>query len=100
MPDIGVAIFGFGYIFAGYATQAYVVDAFLEFNASAGAASQLLRNIFAFVFPLFAPSLYNRLGYGLGNTMLASIGAIFALPAPFVLWKYGEKLRQKRAGIV
>ncbi|KAF2652357.1 major facilitator superfamily transporter [Lophiostoma macrostomum CBS 122681] len=100
MPDIGAAIFGCGYISAGYAAQAYVVDAFLEFNASAGAASQLLRNIFAFAFPLFGPSLYDRLGYGLGNTVLASISAVLALPAPLVLWRYGEQLRQKRVNSV
>ena len=98
MPDIGTAIFGFGYIWGTYATQAYVTDAFLEFNASAGAASRFLSNIFACVFPLFGPAMYKNLGYGVGNTVMASIAALFALPAPLVLWKYGERLRQKGKG--
>lgn len=95
MPDIGVAIFGCGYIASGLAVQAYVTDAFLEYNASAGAASQLIRNIFAFAFPIFAPSLYASLGYGLGNTLLAVIAITIGLPGPLILWKYGEMLRAK-----
>lgn len=95
MPDIGIAIFGAGFIAGGQAAQAYIVEAFLDYTASAAAASQLLRNIFAFAFPIFAPSLYSSLGYGLGNTLLAAVAIVLGLPAPYILWKYGERLRAK-----
>ncbi|KAF2012782.1 major facilitator superfamily transporter [Aaosphaeria arxii CBS 175.79] len=93
MPDIGVAILGYGLISSSYAAQAYIVDAFLEYNASATAAAMLLRSIFAFVFPIFAPQLYDNLGYGRGNSVLAGLAVILGFPAPILLWKYGERLR-------
>jgi hypothetical protein len=95
----GIAVFGCGYIIGGTATQSYVVEAFLEYTASAGAASMLLRNIFAFAFPIFAPALYASLGYGIGNTILAAMSIALGIPAPFILWRYGARLR-KKGGVV
>ncbi|KAF2795314.1 major facilitator superfamily transporter, partial [Melanomma pulvis-pyrius CBS 109.77] len=95
VPDVGIAIFGCGYIVGGTAAQAYIVEAFLDHTASAGAATQLLRNVFAFAFPIWGPTLYSRLGYGWGDTVMAVIGICFGIPGPFILWKYGEKLRAK-----
>ena len=95
----GIAIFGCGYIVGTMAAQAYIVEAYPDYTASAGAASMLPRNIFAFAFPIFAPGLYKSLGYGIGNTVLASIAVVLGVPAPFVLWKYGARLRRK-GGVV
>ncbi|KAF2637878.1 hypothetical protein P280DRAFT_406642, partial [Massarina eburnea CBS 473.64] len=47
----------------------YIIEAISGYTESAGAASNPPRNIFAFVFPIFAASLYNRLGYSFGNTV-------------------------------
>jgi hypothetical protein len=80
---------------SGNAAMAYIIEAFIDHTASSGAATQLLRNIFAFGFPIFAPSLYKTLGYGVGDTVLAAIALCCGIPAPLVLWKYGEKLRAK-----
>jgi hypothetical protein len=80
---------------SGTAAMAYIVEAFIDHTASAGAATQLLRSFFAFAFPIFAPRLYKTLGYGVGDTVLAAIALCCAIPAPLVLWKYGEKLRAK-----
>jgi hypothetical protein len=91
--QIGIAIFGCGYIVAGYAAQTYVVDAFLDCTASTGAASQFPRNMFAFGFPVFAPSMFKNLGYGMGNTVLAVISIVVGLPLACILWIYGKKLR-------
>lgn len=93
VPDIGIAIFGCGIILNTQAMQAYVTDAFLKYVASASAASQFLRNIFGFAFPIFAPALYYRIGYGWGNSLLAFAFIVLGWPAPFLLWKYGAKLR-------
>jgi ABC-type spermidine/putrescine transport system permease subunit II len=60
----------------------------------------LPRNIFAFAFPIFAPGLYNSLGYGIGNTVLAAIAVVLGVPAPFILWRYGERLRRKGSIVV
>lgn len=92
--DVGVGVFGCGIILGTMMMQAYVMDAFPEHVASATAASQFLRYIFAFALPIFAPSMYTSLGYGWGNSLLACIFLIFGVPAPFVLWKWGAKLRE------
>lgn len=94
-PDIGIAIFGCGIIVGTQAMQAYVMDSFRKYVASASAASQLLRSITGFAFPLFAPQMYHSLGYGWGNSRLAFLFIAIGMPAPLILWRYGERLREK-----
>lgn len=95
LPDIGIAIFSCGIIIGTQAMQAYVMDSFANHVASATAASQLLRNIAGFAFPLFAPKMYHTLGYGWGNSLMAFVFIALGLPAPIILWKYGARLRRK-----
>jgi MFS family permease len=95
LPDIGTAIFGCIIIVGTQAMQAYVMDAFRKHVASASAASQLLRSIAGFAFPLFAPQMYQTLGYGWGNSLLDFLFMAIGIPAPLILWKYGAKLRAK-----
>lgn len=94
-PDIGIAIFGCGLILNTQAMQAYVMDAYRTYVASAAAASQFLRSIFGFAFPLFAPLMYRQLGYGWGNSLLAFLFLALGVPAPLLLWRYGAKIRAK-----
>ena len=95
MTDIGIAVFGCGIILGTQAMQAYVMDAFSKYTASATAASQLLRSIAGFAFPIFAPQLYKTLGYGWGNSLLAFMFMAIGMPAPLLLWRFGAKLRAK-----
>lgn len=95
IPDIGIAIFGCGIILNTQALQAYVMDAFHQYVASASAASQFLRSVAGFAFPIFAPAMYQRLSYGWGNTLLAVTFMVLGWPAPFLLWRYGATLRAK-----
>jgi multidrug resistance protein len=94
-PDIGIAIFGCGIILNTQAMQAYVTEAYLGYVASASAASQFLRSITGFAFPIFAPALYNVLGYGWGNSVLAFAFLVLAAPAPIILWLFGARMRAK-----
>ncbi|KAH8591091.1 major facilitator superfamily domain-containing protein [Bisporella sp. PMI_857] len=48
-----------------------------------------------FGLPLFAPEMYEKSGYGWGNTLLATLGMVLGWPAPALLWKYGEWLRNR-----
>ncbi|CAG8890149.1 unnamed protein product [Penicillium egyptiacum] len=93
--DIGAAVFGCGVILSTQAMQQYVMESYREYVASANASSQFLRSIFGFCFPIFAPALYDRLGYGWGNSALAFILIGFGVPAPFIIWVYGARLRAK-----
>lgn len=96
VTDIGAGVFGCGVILSTQAMQAYVMETYRSHVASAAAASQFLRNVFGFAFPIFAPSLYTRLGYGWGNTTLSIIFCLLMIPAPFFLWKFGARLRGMR----
>ncbi|GMM38887.1 hypothetical protein DASC09_062260 [Saccharomycopsis crataegensis] len=73
----------------------YVVDMNPRYSASSNAALSLFRSIFGFVFPIFAPKMYNDIGYGWGNTIFFFTGVILGIPFPFYVYKYGEKLRIK-----
>ena len=95
LPDIGALILAVGTIAGIQSIQAYVVDAYSRYAASGMAAIQVLRSLAGFGFPLFAPAMYNALGYGWGNSLLAFVAIIIGVPAPLMLWKYGAVLREK-----
>ncbi|EDR04269.1 MFS polyamine transporter [Laccaria bicolor S238N-H82] len=91
--DIGIALVGGGMILVFQAMQTYVVDAFTLHAASALAAVSCLRSLAGFGFPLFATPMYNKLGYGKGDTILACVCIALGCPAPFLFWKYGRRIR-------
>lgn len=93
-PNVGIAIFSAGTTIGTQCQTAYLVDAYPEFTASAMAATLVMKDIAGFTFPLFAPGLYKTLDYGWGNTLLAGIAIILGLPMPWILWKYGARLRE------
>ncbi|KAF1992319.1 MFS multidrug transporter-like protein [Aulographum hederae CBS 113979] len=95
VPNIGAAIIAAGTIIGFQLIQTYIVDAYTRFAASAIAAATVLRSLAGFGFPLFAPAMYNALDYGWGNSVLGFIAIAVGIPAPILLWKYGETLRGK-----
>jgi multidrug resistance protein len=95
VPNIGAAIFAAGTIVGFQCVQTYIVDSYTRYAASAIAAATVLRSLAGFGFPLFAPYIYRALGDGWGNTLLAFIAILLGIPAPLLLWKYGEKLRKR-----
>ncbi|KAJ7364851.1 MFS polyamine transporter [Mycena albidolilacea] len=95
VPDIGIALVGAGTILNFQSIQIYIVDAFALYAASALAAVGCLRAIFGFAFPLFAKQMYEKLGYGKGDTVLAVISIVIGCPSPWLLWTYGRQLRMR-----
>lgn len=93
--DTGIFLTTFGMQLLGMPLQAYVIDSYPEHASSALAASQFLRSLTAFLFPLFAPSMYTALGYGWGNSTVALVGMGLGVPAPLLLWYFGARLRAK-----
>jgi multidrug resistance protein len=76
------------------AMQTYLVDAFVQYAASALAANTVLRSLMGGLLPLCGLSLYSKLGYGWGNSLLAFISlALVPIPALFSL--YGERIRNR-----
>ncbi|KAJ5726104.1 uncharacterized protein N7483_007461 [Penicillium malachiteum] len=80
----------------GILFNVYMIDAYTKYAASAIAAGNILRSMSAALLPLVGIPLYDRLGYGWGNTLLAFIslglGGMF-----FLIRKYGEEWRNKFA---
>ena len=86
---------------------AYVLTSFS--SSLALAAIAFLRSLAGFGFPLFAPAMYNALGYGKGDTVLAVVAIVVGCPAcvltfpaiqasnliyrPWLFWFYGERIR-------
>ncbi|KAI0894752.1 putative florfenicol exporter [Annulohypoxylon nitens] len=94
MVDIGAVFFTCGSSILAQSLLAYTLDLFGDVGASANAATRFLSNVMGFVFPIFAPQLYDRLGYGWGNSLLAFIFVALGLPMPIILWFWGKKLRE------
>ena len=94
VPDIGIAFVGAGTILNFQSIQTYVIDTFTLHAASALAAVTFLRSCAGFGFPLFAPAMYNALGYGTGDSILGAVAIVVGCPAPWIFWKYGQRIRQ------
>jgi hypothetical protein len=71
----------------------YLVDEFVPYAASALAASVIIRSIMGAVIPLAGRQMYAKLGFGWGNSLLAFIITVL-LPIPWLLYKYGERMRK------
>lgn len=93
MPSIGTAIFGFSFCCVFQSLQGVLIDS-IKFSASALAASAVFRSICGFTYPLFANTMYSKMGYGMANTMFAIIAIVIGVPFPIILFKYGESIRE------
>ena len=94
-PNMGAAIYAAGTIIGFQCLQTYVVDGYQRFAASAVGAASTLRSLAGFGFPLFAPYMYNKLGLGWGNSLLGFLAVGLGIPAPLLLWRYGQALRAR-----
>jgi MFS family permease len=91
--NAGALVLSAGYVVGYVCSQTYVVDCYARHAASASAAVVVVRSLAGFGFPLFAPAMLRALDYGWSNTLLALLCVALGLPAPFLLWRYGERLR-------
>lgn len=94
VPNIGCVIVAIGMIIGFQCSQAYTTDAYeAQYAASAASVGAFMRTMCGFSFPLFAPRMYEKLGLGWGNSLLAFLTLGLALVSPVLLWFYGPKLR-------
>ena len=94
VPIIGLALCGFSVAVTLLPAFSYIFHAFGIYSASAIAAIITLRYITGVLLPLSGPTLYERFGQGIGNTVLASLAAVF-IPIPTVLLIWGERIRAR-----
>lgn len=75
--------------------QAYVLDCYPVYAASANGSLTVLRCIAGFSFPLFAPAMYRGFGYGWTSTILAAVAMLIGISSLFLLRAYGSELGGK-----
>ena len=92
VPIVGSGILGMGNILFILPVVGYLVDAFTIYAASAIAASTVLRSIGGALLPLAGPIMYEKLGFGWGNTLLAILVFMFT-PALIMIYRHGEYIR-------
>lgn len=100
IPNIGIFLFSTGTIISYQCAQTYNIDTYTKHAASSMSAVVMLRSLAGFGFPLFAPDLYETLGYGWGNSLLGFVAIGIGMTAPVAFWIFGERLRARssRAG--
>ncbi|KAJ3877495.1 MFS general substrate transporter [Lentinula edodes] len=94
VPIIAGFPFGQGVCQILQSSTAYLMDAYEIYFASAIAATIVLRSIFAAVFPVIAPTMFENLGDAWGMSIFAFLG-LACTPIPFLFWKHGKAIRSK-----
>lgn len=74
--------------------QVYLVDAYIKFAASVVAALTVLRSFGGALLPLAGLSMYDNLGLGWGNGVLAFV-ALAMVPVPISFRLFGARIRNK-----
>ncbi|RFU25542.1 hypothetical protein B7463_g10795, partial [Scytalidium lignicola] len=96
-PVVATMLFSFGNICVFVSSMTYLIDSYgPRYGASATSANGFSRYMFAAAFPLFAIQMYNKLGIDWATSLLAFI-SVGLLPIPWILFKWGPKIREKSA---
>ncbi|KDQ13833.1 hypothetical protein BOTBODRAFT_188299 [Botryobasidium botryosum FD-172 SS1] len=93
-PMMSASFLGCAIVFIFLPLMNYIVDAYLRVAASALAANTVVRSLFGAGFPLFANQMYEKLNPRWASTLLGCI-ALLLVPIPFVLIRFGPRLRMK-----
>lgn len=96
MTIIPTALFGLGQVSIFNTVQNYYIDAFSKYAASAIAAGAVFRSLVGGVVPLFAPTMFEKLGYGWGWSVFAFLTVALA-PSPLLFQRYGGYIRERFA---
>ncbi|EEY14838.1 fluconazole resistance protein [Verticillium alfalfae VaMs.102] len=97
-PILALLPFGLGLVGVWQPIQAYIIDAFPEYAASALAAFTVFRSVVAAFLPLAGPKMYDALGLGWGNSLLGFV-AIALIPVPALICKYGARFRAQKLNL-
>lgn len=92
-PMLAGGLLGFSVLNIFVGLFNYIVDAYLANAASALAGNTVMRSAFGAGFPLFTSQMFNTLTIKWACTLLGGLALLMA-PIPFVLMKYGPKIRK------
>jgi len=91
-PILSVVLLGICVLWIFLSIFNYLIDAYLMNAASALSINTVCRSAFGAGFPLFAGQMFRKLGTGGASSLLGGLAILF-MPAPFLLKKYGAKIR-------
>ncbi|KIP12340.1 hypothetical protein PHLGIDRAFT_21131 [Phlebiopsis gigantea 11061_1 CR5-6] len=86
--------FGFGMVVIYFSANAYIIDAFPGYVASALAAKTVIRSGSGAAMPLFITAMFHNLGNGWAASTWAFI-SLAMCPIPFLFYRYGKTIRSK-----
>ncbi|KAL9115068.1 MAG: hypothetical protein Q9227_000862 [Pyrenula ochraceoflavens] len=92
LPVIATSLVGASSMLTMLPTENYLVDAYDDYSASAIAIGVIMRAVVGAVLPLAGPALYEKLGYGWGNSLLGGVAVGF-VPVVAGLFLRGQGLR-------
>jgi len=86
--------YGIGQVVVFNTVQNYYIDSFEKYAASAIAGGSVFRSVFGGIVPLFAPTLFEKLGYGWGISVFAFLSVLIA-PSPILFYYFGGRIRER-----
>lgn len=86
--------YGVGQVIVFNTVQNYYIDAFSKYAASAIAGGSVFRSLLGGVVPLFAPMLFESVGYGWGISCFAFVAVVIA-PSPLLFYYFGARIRER-----
>jgi len=94
VPILASTLWGWSFYTLILMTYAYTEDSYKTYSVSALAGIGLVRNLAGAGSPLFGTQMYHKLGNQGASSLLAGL-AVLMVPIPFVLGRYGRKLRER-----
>jgi len=91
---VSTYFYGIGQVVIINTVQNYYIDSFEKYAASAIAAGSFFRSLLGGVVPLFAPVLFEKLGYGWGVSVFGFLAVAIA-PAPLFFYYFGPRIRER-----
>ncbi|KAG2019407.1 hypothetical protein GB937_004949 [Aspergillus fischeri] len=92
VPIIGTAFFAPGFYLTFQSILNYLGESYPRYVASVFAGNTFFRSSFGGALPLAAPRMLNSLGIGWASSTLGFI-SVAMVPLPFILQRYGKRLR-------
>ncbi|KAL2126243.1 hypothetical protein VTI74DRAFT_1342 [Chaetomium olivicolor] len=99
-PVVAAVPFAVGNIMVYSSGALYIMDSYgSQHGASALSANSLLRYAAGGAFPLFTVQMFSSLGIGWASSLLGFVSVVL-VPVPWVLYRYGSRIRAKSRYIV
>jgi hypothetical protein len=92
--DFGFGVYSCGYVVGTISFHTYIIDFYGMYAASATASVTLATGIVGCVLPIYGGKIFDKLGQGMGHTVLGSVSAGVGILTPIILWWNGDRLRR------